>query len=47
MNDLDIIAIGPNMKDIHTSEERLSISSTKRVYDVVVATLKNFCEATK
>lgn len=47
MNDLDIIAIGPNMKDIHTSEERLSISSTKRVYDVVVAALKNFCEATR
>ncbi len=47
MNDLDIIAIGPNMHDIHTTEERLSISSTKRVFDVVVATLKNFCEATK
>ena len=47
VSELDIIAIGPNMQDIHTTEERLSISSAKRVYDVVVATLKNFCEATK
>lgn len=47
MSDLDIIAIGPNMHDIHTTEERLSISSTKRVFDVVTTALKNFCEATK
>ncbi len=47
MKGLDIIAIGPNMHDIHTTEERLSISSTKRVFDVVVEVLKNFCEATR
>ncbi len=34
---LDAISIGPNMQDIHTTEERLSISSTKRMYDFVVA----------
>ncbi len=33
---LDCISIGPDMHDIHTTEERLSISSTKRVYDFVV-----------
>lgn len=29
---LDIISMGPNMADIHTPKERLSISSTIRVY---------------
>ena len=28
------------MKDIHTPEERLSISSTKRVWDYVLEILK-------
>lgn len=30
---LDCISIGPDMKDIHTTEEKLSISSTARVWD--------------
>ncbi len=47
LGDVDIIAIGPNMQDIHTTEERLSISSTKRVYDVILQTMKDFCESTK
>ncbi len=47
VSDLDIIAIGPDMHDIHTTEERLSISSTKRVFDVVLEVLKRFCETTK
>ncbi|MFA9463695.1 MAG: beta-Ala-His dipeptidase [Velocimicrobium sp.] len=47
LGDIDIIAIGPNMEDIHTTEERLSISSTIRVYDVILATLKDFCNMTK
>ena len=47
INDLDIIAIGPDMHDIHTTEERLNISSTKRVFDVVVEVLKKFCEMTR
>ena len=37
---LDCVSIGPDMKDIHTSEERLSISSTKRVYEYLVEVLK-------
>lgn len=47
LGDIDIIAIGPNMKDIHTTEERLSISSTKRLYDLICMVLKDFAEATK
>ncbi len=29
---MDIVSIGPDMKDIHTPRERLSISSSLRVY---------------
>lgn len=32
---LDGISIGPDMQDIHTTEERLSISSSGRVYEYV------------
>ncbi len=38
---LDCIAIGPEMFDIHTPKERLSISSTKAVYEIVLAILKD------
>lgn len=41
---LDCVSIGPDMKDIHTSEERLSISSTKRVYEYLVEVLKRIKE---
>ena len=37
---LECISIGPDMKNIHTTEERLSISSTERVWNYVVALLK-------
>lgn len=37
---LECISIGPDMKDIHTTEERLSISSTGRVWDYVLEILK-------
>ncbi len=30
---LDCVSIGPDMRDIHTTEERLSISSTARVWE--------------
>lgn len=33
--DLDCVSMGPDIMDIHTPKERLSISSTKRVYDLV------------
>ncbi len=37
---LDCISIGPQMHDIHTTEERLSISSTVRVYDFIIKLLE-------
>lgn len=36
---LDCVSIGPNMKDIHTTEEKLSISSTERIWKYVLAVL--------
>lgn len=36
---LDCISLGPDMKDIHTTEERLSISSTKRVWEYLCRVL--------
>lgn len=44
MEGLDCVSIGPDMKDIHTSEELLSIFSTERVWKYLVkvlAALKN------
>ena len=40
IKDLDGISIGPDMIGIHTFEEKLSISSTKRVYEFVLELLK-------
>lgn len=37
---LDCVSLGPNMKDIHTSEETLDIESTKRVWEYLVKTLE-------
>lgn len=37
---LDMISFGPDMKDIHTPKEALSISSTKRMWDYLVAILE-------
>ena len=34
--EMDIISIGPDMYDIHTPDEKLSISSSIRVYDLLV-----------
>lgn len=36
---LDCISIGPDMKDIHSPKERLSISSTARVWEFIKAVL--------
>lgn len=38
--DLDAVSFGPNMKEIHTSRERLSISSTARTYQYLCDVLK-------
>lgn len=42
MPGLDIISIGPDIFDIHTPAEKLSISSTERSYNYVVEMLKEF-----
>lgn len=39
MKDLDCIAIGPDMFDVHTVQERLSISSTRKMFDLLCAVL--------
>lgn len=37
---LDCVSLGPNMKDIHTSEEMLDIASTERVWKYLVKVLE-------
>lgn len=39
--DLDCVSIGPDMKDIHTTGEELSIASTGRVWEYLVKLLEN------
>lgn len=39
IKDLDCVSFGPNMANIHTTEEYLSISSTKRVWEYLLALL--------
>lgn len=38
--DLDIISFGPNMQDVHTPEEKLSIESTRRIFEYLKELLK-------
>lgn len=40
IEDLDCISFGPNMSDIHTTEETLSISSVARVWEYLVRLLE-------
>ncbi|RKD21966.1 dipeptidase D [Caminicella sporogenes DSM 14501] len=40
VGDIDMISIGPNIYDVHTPSEHLSISSTKRVYEFLCEVLK-------
>lgn len=37
---LECVSIGPDMQDIHSGKERLSISSTKRVWEFLLAVLE-------
>ena len=39
--DMDMLSIGPDMHDIHTPNERLSVSSAERVYRLLCAILAN------
>lgn len=38
--ELDCVSFGPDIKDIHTTRERLSISSAKRMYEYLLEVLK-------
>ena len=38
---LDCISLGPDILDIHTSEERLDMASVKRVWEYLTEVLKN------
>ena len=40
IKDLDCVSIGPRMTAIHTTEERLGIFSTRRVWEFLVALLE-------
>lgn len=39
---LDMVSMGPEMHDIHTSRERLGIASVERTYNLVLTVLKEF-----
>ena len=41
---LDCVSLGPDMKDIHTTEEQLSISSVQKVWEYLIEVLKNMKE---
>lgn len=38
---IDMVSIGPEIIDVHTPKERLSIPSTLRVYELILEVLKN------
>lgn len=40
LGDIDMVSIGPDIRDVHTPNENLSISSTERVYEFLVEVLK-------
>ena len=40
IDNLDCVSIGPNIYDIHTPAEHLSVSSTKRVWDYLLKVLE-------
>ncbi len=42
---LDIVSFGPDIKDIHTAKERLSIESAKRNFDFLVNVLARLAQA--
>ena len=41
VSDLDCVSFGPEILDIHTPKERLSISSVERTWNLVLEVLKN------
>lgn len=47
INNLDCVSMGPDVFDLHTTTERLSISSAKRTYEFLINVLKCFSEEMK
>lgn len=43
---LDFVAIAPNIWDAHSPNERVSISSTNKVYEYIIELLKNYKDIT-
>jgi dipeptidase D len=41
IGDIDMVSLGPNMYDVHTPKEHVSISSIKNVYEFLLEVLKN------
>ncbi|MBO5857660.1 MAG: M20/M25/M40 family metallo-hydrolase, partial [Clostridia bacterium] len=41
INDFDCISIGPDMYDVHTVKERLSVYSTVRLFNILLKVLEN------
>ncbi|MBP1925350.1 dipeptidase D [Sedimentibacter acidaminivorans] len=41
MHDVDMISFGPNLYDVHTPQEHMSISSVKRVWEFIKKLLEN------
>lgn len=41
INNLDCISVGPEMYGVHTTDERLSISSTNRLFKIIIDVLKS------
>lgn len=41
---LDAVSCGPDMRDVHSPQERLSISSTARMWDYICAVLKKLAD---
>ncbi len=41
IKDFDCISIGPTMFDVHTVKERLSVSSTERIFKILLKVLEN------
>lgn len=41
ITDLDCVSIGPGLSDVHTAQERMDIASAGRVWEYLLAVLKN------
>ena len=47
MPNLDIVSIGPNVYDVHTPDEHISISSAIRTYEFLLKILENMIDLNK